>query len=199
MPGWSASVGGSPPSPAVCQVWDHSHHEAIGPNPPDAYGHSRHRGLRALAYTGRVAKVPTPKNERLLHVTPGLSPLLGAAKESAFCVPPQGGGDGGPLTLRDSHVPGLVTAGRTGSHDDALPSAAGWRGYSHGIWAYQDPCKALQRLVTRDRMRTPPMRQSNANDRYPTKIAPGRGTSPDSPGRFILTLSAWEVSPMVRG
>jgi hypothetical protein len=43
-----------------------------------------------------------------------------------------------------------------------------WRqaGHPQGIWVYQDPCKALQRLVTKDRMRTPQVRQSNANDRY---------------------------------
>jgi hypothetical protein len=33
------------------------------------------------------------------------------------------------------------------------------------IRVYQDPCKALQRLVTKDHMRTPQVRQSKANDR----------------------------------
>jgi hypothetical protein len=36
------------------------------------------------------------------------------------------------------------------------------------IRVYQDPCKALQRLVTKDHMRTPQVRQSNANDRLRT-------------------------------
>ena len=52
------------------------------------------------------------------------------------------------------------------AHDDALPLAAGEA--PAGIWVYQNPCKALQRLVTEDGMQTPQVRQCNANDRFRT-------------------------------
>jgi hypothetical protein len=55
---------------------------------------------------------------------------------AAFCVPPHGGGDGGPLTLRDNHGPGLMTADR---HWPLTMTSYRWRQARHpqGIWVYQ--------------------------------------------------------------
>jgi hypothetical protein len=63
------------------------------------------------------------------------------------------------------------------------------------IRVYQDPCKALQRLVTKDHMRTPQVRQSNANDRLPNtgrvKYFRDIGSAPS--GRGLCPREAWGV------
>ena len=58
--------------------------------------------------------------------------------------------------------PGLMAAVRQiamAAHHGASALVAGEA--LQRIRVYQDPCKALQRLVTKDRMRTPQVRQSD--------------------------------------
>jgi hypothetical protein len=71
-----------------------------------------------------------------------------------------------PITVRDGCGPGLIAAVRQiamAAHNAASALVAGE--VLQRIRVYQEPCKALQRLVTKDHMRTPQVRQSNANDR----------------------------------
>src|SRR5690348_8225362 len=71
-----------------------------------------------------------------------------------------------PLTVREGCCPGLIAAVwqiAMAAHNAASALVAGE--VLQRIRVYQDACKALHRLVTKDRMRTPQVRQSNANDR----------------------------------
>src|SRR5260370_23058054 len=104
-----------------------------------------------------------------------MSPKPLTAHRSIVRRASQAGSARRPLTVRDGCGPGLIAAVRQiamAAHNAASVLVAGE--VLQRIRVYQDPCKALQRLVTKDHMRTPQVRQSNANDRL-CNIGRGHG------------------------